>query len=153
MAQVKIPDIDSLKDYVGKEIGICEWREVSQKDIDTFAEATGDFQFIHTDPERAKQESPYGRTIAHGFFTLSLLPVLRDQIFAIEKKSVTINYGVNKVRFPAPLPVGEKVRMRAELLSAEEINGGVQAIFKMTFETPGTEKPICVAEAVNRFLY
>jgi acyl dehydratase len=153
MAKVIIPDIDSLKDYVGKEIGVSQWKQVTQEDIDTFAKATGDFQFIHTDPERARKESPYGRTIAHGFFTLSLLPVLRDEIFVIDKKRVTINYGLNKVRFPAPFPVGEKVRMRAKLLSAEDLENGIQAVFKMTFETPGAEKPTCVAEAVNRFLY
>ena len=153
MAKVKIPNIDALKVYVGKELGVSDWREVPQKNINLFAESTGDHQFIHTDPERAKKESPYGRTIAHGFFTMSLFPVLRDEILEIEKKRVTINYGLNKLRFPAPLPVGEKVRMRLELLSVEDINQGIQVVFKATFEVSGQEKPACVAEAVNRFLY
>ena len=152
MAKTKIKDIQTLKDWVGKEIGASEWHQVTQKEIDLFAEATGDHQFIHTDPERASSESPYGKTIAHGFFTLSLLPVLRDEVFEIENKRVTINYGLNKLRFPAPLPVGEKVRMRAKVLSADNIEGGVQAVLQMTFEVSGQQKPACVAEAINRFL-
>lgn len=153
MAKVKIPNVDALKDYVGKEFGVSDWREVPQKAIDLFAESTGDYQFIHTDPERAKKESPYGRTIAHGFFTISLFPVLRNEILEIEKRRVTINYGLNKLRFPAPLPVGEKVRMRLGLLSLENIDKGVQVVFKATFEVSGQEKPACIAEVVNRFMY
>lgn len=153
MAKIKIPDIDALKGYVGKEVGASDWRDVPQKAIDLFAESTGDYQFIHTDPERAKKESPYGRTIAHGFFTVSLFPVLRNEILEIEKRRVTINYGLNKVRFPAPLPVGEMVRMHLRLLSLENIDEGVQVVFMATFEVSGQEKPACVAEVVNRFLY
>ena len=153
MAKVNFPNIEALKDYVGKVIGESDWREVTQRDIDLFAESTGHYQFIHTDPERAQKESPYGRTIAHGFFSLSLLPVLRDEIIGIENRRVTINYGLNKVRFPAPLPVGEKVKMRAELVSVEDIKNGIQAVLLMTFEVSGQDKPACVAEAINRFLY
>jgi len=152
MAKVVIPTVADLMDWAGKEVGVSDWREVTQEEVDLFARATGDRQWIHTDPERAERESPYGRTIAHGYFTLSLAPMLRAEIVDVEKKKMTINYGLNKLRFPAPLPVGGRVRMRARMDSAEEVKGGVQTIFTLTFEVEGQEKPACVAEAIYRYM-
>jgi acyl dehydratase len=152
MAKVVIPSVADLMDWAGREVGVSDWKEVTQKEVDLFAEATGDHQWIHTDPERAKRESPYGSAIAHGYFTLSLAPMLRAEIVDVAKKKMTINYGLNRLRFPAPLPVGKRVRMRARLDSAEEVKGGVQAIFTLTFEVEGQEKPACVAEAIYRYL-
>ncbi|HUT55233.1 MAG TPA: MaoC family dehydratase [bacterium] len=152
MAKVMIPTVGALKDWVGKEVGVSEWKRVTQEEVDLFAKATGDMQWIHTDPERAATESPYKRTIAHGYFTLSLAPMLRAQIVDVEKKRMTINYGLNKLRFPAPLPVGEEVRMRALLTGVEDIKGGVQSTWTLTFEVSGQDKPACVAEAIYRYL-
>jgi acyl dehydratase len=152
MAKVMIPTVSALKDWVGKEVGVSEWKRVTQEEVDLFAQATGDHQWIHTDPERAKKESPYKRTIAHGYFTLSLAPMLRAQIVDVEKKRMTINYGLNKLRFPAPMPVGEEVRMRAHLDSVEEIKGGIQSTWTLTFEVSGQDKPACVAEAIYRYM-
>ena len=131
MAKLVIKTVADLKDWVGKEVGVSDWREVTQEEVDLFARATGDRQWIHTDPERAERESPYGGTIVHGYFTLSLAPMLRAEIVDVEKKKMTINYGLNKLRFPAPLPVGKRVRMRAKLDSvgfgdfSHEQNGSV----------------------------
>jgi acyl dehydratase len=152
MAKVMIPTVGAIKDWVGKEVGVSEWKLVTQEEVDLFAQATGDRQWIHTDPERAKTESPYQRTIAHGYFTLSLAPMLRAQIVDVEKKRMTINYGLNKLRFPAPLPVGGEVRMRARLDQVEDIAGGVQTTWTLTFEVAGQDKPACVAEAIYRYL-
>lgn len=152
MAKVHIPAVRDLLDWAGKEVGVSDWVDVNQQVVDMFAEATGDRQWIHVDPERARKESPYGRTIAHGYFTLSLAPRLRAEIVEVEKKKMTINYGINKLRFPAPLPVGEKVRMRARIDSADEVKGGVQTIWTLTFEVTGQDKPACVVEAIYRYM-
>ena len=152
MAKLLLSKVAELKDYMGKEVGVSGWVKVAQADVDLFAQATGDRQWIHTDPARAKKESPYGRTIAHGYFTLSLAPRLRAEILDIKHKKMTINYGLEKVRFPAPLPVGEKVRMRARLDRVEEIKGGLQTFWTLTFEVEGQEKPACVAQAIYRYL-
>lgn len=152
MAKVHIPAVRDLLDWAGKEVGVSDWVDVNQQVVDMFAEATGDRQWIHVDPERARKESPYGRTIAHGYFTLSLAPRLRAEIVEVEKKKMIINYGINKLRFPAPLPVGEKVRMRARIDSADEVKGGVQTIWTLTFEVTGQDKPACVVEAIYRYM-
>lgn len=152
MAKVVIPTVRDLLDWAGKEVGVSDWVDVNQQVVDMFAEATGDRQWIHVDPERARKESPYGRTIAHGYFTLSLAPRLRAEIVEVEKKKMIINYGINKLRFPAPLPVGEKVRMRARIDSADEVKGGVQTIWTLTFEVTGQDKPACVVEAIYRYM-
>jgi len=152
MAQVLIAAVKDLKEWVGKEVGVSAWHEVTQAEVNMFAQATGDHQWIHLDPERAARESPYGRTIAHGFFTLSLIPRLRAEIVDVDKKRMTINYGLNKVRFPAPTPVGEKVRMRAQLAAVEDVKGGVQATWLFTLEVSGQDKPACVAESLTRYL-
>ena len=141
--------IDEVKSYVGKEIGVSDWHDVTQEDINEFADVTGDHQFIHVDPERAK-ETPFGGTIAHGYYTLSLMPQFSYALFKFEGFAFGINYGLNKVRFPAPLPVGSKVRMRAELQSVDDIPGGLQITTKATFETDAGDKPVCVAESLAR---
>ncbi len=141
--------IDDLKTRVGDELGVSEWHEVSQPDIDAFADVTGDDQWIHVDPERAK-ETPFGGTIAHGYYTLSLAPKFSYELFKLDGVAFGLNYGLNKVRFPAPLPVGSKVRMRMELQSVDDIPGGAQITMKLTFEREGGEKPVCVAESLSR---
>jgi acyl dehydratase len=146
-----ITGLDELKQATGEELGVSEWHEVTQKDIDAFADATGDHQWIHVDPERAK-DTPFGSTIAHGYYTLSLAPKFIDEIYEMEGFAFAVNYGLNKVRFPAPVPVDSKVRMRAKLAELEEIQGGAQMIMELTFEREGGEKPVCVAELVARVL-
>ncbi|MEA2305382.1 MAG: hypothetical protein QOH43_2662 [Solirubrobacteraceae bacterium] len=141
--------IDELKAQVGQELGVSDWVEVSQQAIDAFAEATGDHQWIHVDPERAK-DTPFGGTIAHGLYTLSLGPRFSYEIFTLDGFAFVLNYGFGKVRFPAPLKVGSKVRMRATLSGVEDVAGGVQMIVTQTFEVEGEEKPVCVAESLTR---
>ncbi len=144
-----ITGLDELKQAKGEELGVSDWHGVSQQDIDAFADATGDHQWIHVDPERAK-ETPFGGTIAHGYYTLSLAPALTAEVFAMDGFAFAINYGLNKVRFPAPVPVDSKIRMRAKLAEFEEIAGGAQMIMELTFEREGGEKPVCVAQSVVR---
>jgi acyl dehydratase len=144
-----ITGLEELKQYDGKELGTSDWHEVTQEDINQFADVTGDHQWIHVDVERAK-ETPFKGTIAHGYYTLSLAPALSDEIFQLEGIAFGINYGLNKVRFPAPLPVGGKVRMTAKVASLDTIQGGAQMVLELTFEHEGGEKPVCVAESVVR---
>ena len=144
-----ITGLDELKQAEGQDLGTSDWHEVTQKDIDTFADVTGDHQWIHIDAERAKA-TPFGGTIAHGYYTLSLAPVLSDQIFELQGFAFALNYGLNKVRFPAPLPVGTKVRMRAKLKELTDIPGGAQMNVEVTFEREGGDKPVCVAETLAR---
>jgi acyl dehydratase len=144
-----ITGLDQLKDAEGQELGASEWHEVTQKDIDAFADVTGDHQWIHVDPERAR-DTPFGGTIAHGYYTLSLAPRFSEQILKLEGFAFGINYGLNKVRFPAPLPVGSRVRMRGRVASVEPIPGGAQLALELTFEREGGDKPVCVAETLAR---
>ena len=144
-----ITGIEGLKQAEGDTLGTSEWHEVTQEAIDAFADVTGDHQWIHVDPERAK-DTPFGGTIAHGYYTLSLAPRFSEQILKLEGFAFGINYGLNKVRFPAPLPVGAKVRMRAKVASVEPINGGAQLALELTFEREGGDKPVCVAQSVVR---
>ena len=144
-----ITGLDQLMGSEGKDLGTSSWHEVTQKDIDTFAEVTGDHQWIHVDPERAK-ETPFGGTIAHGYYTLSLAPRFSYEIFELEGFAFGLNYGLNKVRFPAALPVGSRVRMRAKVAGVEEIQGGAQFTLELTFEHEGGDKPVCVAESLAR---
>ena len=144
-----ITGLAELKAAEGQDLGTSDWHEVTQKDIDTFADVTGDHQWIHVDAERAKA-TPFGGTIAHGYYTLSLAPVLADQIFELQGFAFALNYGLNKVRFPAPLPVGTKVRMRAKLKELTDIPGGAQMNVEVTFEREGGDKPVCVAETLAR---
>jgi acyl dehydratase len=144
-----ISGIDELRAKVGEELGVSEWHEVTQDEIDAFADATGDHQWIHVEPERAAQ-TPFGSTIAHGLYTLSLGPRFTFALFTIEGFAFGLNYGYNKVRFPAPLPVDSRLRMRATLASVEDVAGGVQTTISQTFEREGGDKPVCVAESVAR---
>jgi acyl dehydratase len=141
--------VEEIKARVGEEIGVSDWRLVTQEDIDRFAEVTGDDQWIHVDPERAK-DSPFGGTIAHGYFTLSLAPRFSYDTYHFDGFAFGVNYGLNRVRFPAPMPVGQKVRMRSKLLSVEDVPGGIQLVTQMTFECEGVDKPVCVAESLTR---
>jgi acyl dehydratase len=149
MAATVINGLDELKSKVGRELGVSDWHEVTQEELDAFAQITGDDQWIHVDPERAA-ETPFGGTIAHGLFTLSLGPKFSYALYAIEGVTFGLNYGYNKVRFPAPLPVGSKVRMRATVTGVEDVAGGVQLTVTQTFEREGGDKPVCVAESVAR---
>jgi len=141
--------LDEIKSYVGKELGVSDWLPVTQEKIDQFAEVTGDDQWIHVDPERAKQ-SPFGGTIAHGYYTLSLAPRFSYDMFKLDGFAFGVNYGLNRVRFPAPMPTGGKVRMRARLKEVEDIPGGAQITTELSFEREGGDKPVCVAESLAR---
>ena len=144
-----ITGLDELKQAEGEELGVSDWHKITQADIDAFADVTGDHQWIHVDPERAK-DTPFGGTIAHGYFTLSLAPRFTEQVMKMDGFAMAINYGLNKVRFPAPVPVDSQVRMRAKLAELSEIPGGAQMIMELTFEREGGDKPVCVAESVVR---
>jgi acyl dehydratase len=144
-----INGLDDLKASVGRELGVSDWHEVTQQEINDFADVTGDHQWIHVDVERAK-DSPFGGTIAHGYFTLSLAPMFSEQILKLEGFAFGVNYGLNKVRFPAPMPVGDRVRMSGKLTEVTDIPGGAQLLMTLTFEREGGEKPVCVAESLAR---
>ena len=153
MALVRIDGIEAAKEMVGRTIGPCEWREVTQADIDDFARLSGDGQWIHVDVERAKRESPFGQTIAHGNLTLSLIDGMRLALVETSGFKLGVNYGWNKVRFPAPVPAGSRVRATAEIVSLDEIGGGwYQQVTRFTVEVEGNEKPCCVADSVGRVL-
>lgn len=146
-----IQNLEELKKMAGQEVGVSDWHPVTQEAINLFADATLDHQWIHVDPARAKRESPFGGPIAHGYYTLSLAPYLLANIMDVKEKKMGVNYGLNKLRFTAPVPVPSRVRLRAALAQIEEIKGGVQATFNLNFEVEGKEKPACVAEAIYRY--
>jgi acyl dehydratase len=146
---ITLTGIDEVKAHVGEELGVSDWHEVTQDAIDRFAEVTGDDQWIHVDVERAKQ-TPFGGTIAHGYYTLSLAPAFSYKLFTFEGFAFAMNYGLNRVRFPAPLPVGSKVRMRAKLAAVDDVPGGAQVTTELTFEREWGDKPVCVAESLVR---
>ena len=148
---IKIENIGKLKDLIGQEVAVSDWIEVSQARIDQFAEATGDNQWIHVDAERARRESPFKQTIAHGFLTVSLLSELGKSAMEIGGVRMGINYGLNRVRFVAPVFADSKIRGRFTLAELEEINGGVQATWGVTVERENGEKPCCVAEWLVRY--
>ncbi len=141
--------LEEVASYVGQELGVSDWHQVTQEKINDFADLTGDDQWIHIDVERAK-DTPFGGTIAHGYYTLSLAPRFSYDMFKLEGFAFAINYGLNRVRFPAPMPVGDKVRMRAKLAAVEKIAGGAQITTELTFEREGANKPVCVAESLAR---
>jgi acyl dehydratase len=142
--------LDELRAAVGEELGTSDWLEVDQKRIDQFAEATGDHQWIHVDPERAAT-GPFGTTIAHGYLTLSLIPQFTFALLKVEGVAMGINYGVNKVRFPSPVPVGSRLRASSRLAEVTEVPGGAQIVTVVTIEREGGDKPVCVAETVARY--
>jgi acyl dehydratase len=145
-----IDGIDGLKAAVGQHLGYSDYVEITQDQVNLFADATGDHQWIHVDVERAKA-GPFGGPIAHGYLTLSLSPALLPQILRVTGVAMGVNYGANKVRFPAPVPVGSKLRLGASLLSVEDVTGGAQIAMELTFEVEGASKPSCVAEVLFRY--
>ncbi|MFQ5519950.1 MAG: MaoC family dehydratase [Candidatus Methylomirabilia bacterium] len=147
----KVIDYKDIKSLLGQELGASDWHLVTQEEINTFAHATHDHQWIHVDVERAKKESPFGGPVAHGYYTLSLAPYLIQQIWSVEGVRMGLNYGLNRLRFPAPLPVGKRVRLRGTLNSVEDVPGGQQVTVGVSFEVEGGEKPVCVAEAIYRY--
>ncbi|MGP4001485.1 MaoC family dehydratase [Streptomyces sp. 8N706] len=151
MAEPRVfPSLDELRSAVGDQLGTSDWLEIDQKRIDLFADATGDHQWIHVDPEKAAA-GPFGTTIAHGYLTLSLLPWFVPQLMRVEGVKMSINYGANKVRFPSPVPVGSRLRATGKVAEVTEVQGGVQLTTVVTIEREGSEKPVCVAESVSRF--
>jgi acyl dehydratase len=145
-----IASVEELKALIGQEVAVTGWVDINQERVNMFADATGDHQWIHLDVERSRKESPYGGTIAHGFLTLSLLPMLMESAVSMPNCKMGVNYGLNKVRFPAPVPVGSRVRARMTLLEVEDIEGGAQITWKVTIERDGGDKPVCVAESIAR---
>jgi acyl dehydratase len=146
-----VPTPQGLAEFVGRELAVSDWVEVTQQRIQQFAQATGDRQWIHTDVERARNESPYGITIAHGFLTLSLISQMMEQAVSVGGVRLAVNYGLNRVRFPAPVRAGSRIRSRFNLPSLREVGGGVEAVFGVTIEVEGEEKPCCVAEWMVRY--
>ena len=145
-----IDGINGLEKLVGEHLGYSEWHQVTQEQVNLFADATGDHQWIHVDVERAKA-GPFGGPIAHGYLTLSLAPTLLSEIMRVDGVAMGINYGLNKLRFPSPVPVGAKVRAGATLAAVEPVSGGVQVTLNTTFEIEGGTKPVCVAEILFRY--
>jgi acyl dehydratase len=141
--------IAEFKDLVGQEIGVSDWITVTQERIQLFADATNDHQWIHVDVERAKA-GPFGTTIAHGFLTLSLLPEMAASAFGVRETRMGVNYGLNKVRFPAPVPSGSRIRGRFKLIGYEPLDGGAQMTVQVTMEREGSDKPVCIAESIGR---
>jgi acyl dehydratase len=140
-----------LAGAVGKHLGVSEWLEIDQARIDKFADATGDHQWIHTDPERAKQ-GPFGSTIAHGYLTQSLVNHFLPQIIDVRGISMGVNYGADRLRFPAPVPVGSRIRGSAELIKVEEVKGGaIQSTVRVTVEIEGGDRPACVIDTISRY--
>ena len=140
-----------LLGLIGTELGASDWHEVTQEHVNQFAEATGDHQWIHVDVERAKAESPFGGPIAHGYLTLSLLAPLSAQVLLVTDTVMGVNYGLNKVRFPSPVPVGARVRLSATLKEVQEFAGGLQLTLSAVIEREGGDKPVCIAEPVYRY--
>jgi len=153
MATVEAHGVDGLRELVGKEIGPSEWRTITQADIDAFAELSGDHQWIHVDVERAKAESPFGTTIGHGNLTVATVDGFRHELLKPDGFALGVNYGWNKIRFPAPVPVDSRIRARLEIVELEEIGGGwLQMITRFTIEVEGSEKPCFVGDSVTRLM-
>lgn len=143
--------LDELRAATGEHLGYSDWHLIDQARVNAFADATEDHQWIHVDVDRARRESPFGGPVAHGYLTLSLLPWLTAEILSVSGVTMGVNYGLNRVRFPAPVLVGSRVRAGAQLTSLEDVPGGVQLVTTVTIEVEGQEKPACVAESVARF--
>ena len=150
MAQTTVDGVEGVQSLVGQHLGYSDWVTITQEQVQQFADATGDQQWIHVDPERATKESPFGGPIAHGYLTLSLLPSLIPQIVTITGFSMGVNYGTEKVRFPSPLPVGSRLRARAVVDQVTDVPGGVGVQVTLTFMVEGGTKPACVATIVVR---
>lgn len=153
MPVVEVNGVEGLKELIGERIGPTEWRQVSQEMIDRFAELSGDDQWIHVDVERAERESPFGTTVAHGNLTLSMIDGFRRQLLTSTGLRLGVNYGWNRVRFPAPVPAGSRIRAIAEVAEVEDVGGGWwQVVTRFTVEVEGSDKPACVADSVGRAL-
>jgi acyl dehydratase len=150
MTRITIRNLDELRQWVGREVATSDWLCVDQARIDRFADATGDHQWIHVDPARARAESPFGTTIAHGFLTLSLIPHMMMETLAIEGGRMSINYGLNRVRFAAPVRAGDRIRTRFTLAGLEDIPAGLQLTWHAVVEIAGGHKPACIAELIAR---
>jgi acyl dehydratase len=150
MARLELASARALRDRVGQEVGVSDWLEITQERIDRFAQAGGDHQWIHVDVERARRESPFRAPVAHGFLTLSLLSRLLTDTIALGGSKLGVNYGLNRVRFTAPVPVGSRLRARFTLKALDEIDGGVQLTWSVTMEREGSDKPCMVAEWLTR---
>jgi acyl dehydratase len=146
---IVISTLSSLQQRIGEELAVSDWLTVDQATIDKFADATGDYQWIHVDKERAAK-GPFGTTVAHGYLTLSLLPKLAESALKVDDVRMGVNYGLNRVRFPAPVPSDSRIRARLKLLAYEPIDGGAQLVMQVTMEREGSDKPVCVAETVSR---
>jgi acyl dehydratase len=142
---------DELSDAVGEELGPTDWLEVTQERVDAFADATGDHQWIHVDPARAGA-GPFGTTIAHGYLTLSLVNYFLPEVVEVKGMAMGVNYGLDRVRFPAPVPVGARLRGGVEVLAVDDVAGGVQAAMRVTVEIEGGDRPACVADVLSRYL-
>lgn len=153
MKTTRFAGIDDAKSKVGQEIGISDWMLIEQERVNAFAQVTGDQQWIHVDVERAQRESPFGGPIAHGYLTLSLLAKFAQECIAVEGVKLAVNYGLNRVRFAAPVKVGSRVRARFVLGAAEDIAGGAQIVWQAVIDIEGGEKPACVAEMVTRWYF
>lgn len=151
-----ISSLEELEGLQGQEVAVSDWIEITQQQVNLFAEATGDHQWIHVDVERARRESPFGAPVAHGFLTLSLLPMFMHNAIHMEGVKMGVNYGLNRVRFTAPVPVGSRLRARVKLLNVERLdptpNGlvGAQSTWEVTVEREGSDRPVCVAESISR---
>ena len=152
MAVTVLQGLDELRAVVGRHLGYSDWLEIDQERVDRFADATGDHQWIHVDVERATRDSPFGGPIAHGYLTLSLSNLFLPQIVEVRGISLGVNYGTGRVRFPTPVPVGARVRGGAELVSCDDIPGGVQTTMRITIEVDGADKPACVIDSLSRWM-
>jgi acyl dehydratase len=149
---ITFESLDDLRGAAGAHLGWTDWFEITQERVDRFADATGDHQWIHVDVDRARAESPFGGPIAHGYLTLALSNLFLPQLIAVPAASAGVNYGTGRVRFPAPVPVGSRVRGGAEIASVDEITGGLQTTITITIEVEGSDKPACVIESLSRWL-
>ncbi|MCU1355448.1 MAG: putative enoyl-CoA hydratase 1 [Acidimicrobiales bacterium] len=152
MAVTTFEGIDEVRAAVGAHLGWSEWTTVTQEQVNTFADATGDHQWIHVDVERATAESPFGGPIAHGFLTLALTNRFLPQVVEVQGVSLGVNRGTGKIRFPAPVPVGSRLRGGVELIAVDDVTGGIDTTMRITVEREGGEKPVCVVESLSRYL-
>ncbi len=152
MAQTTFDGIDAVRAAVGAHLGFSDWTTVTQEQVNTFAEATGDHQWIHVDVERANAESPFGGPIAHGYLTLSLTNLFLPQVVEVQGISAGLNRGTGKIRFPAPVPVGSRLRGGVELVAVDDVAGGIDTTMVITVEREGADKPVCVVESLSRYL-
>jgi acyl dehydratase len=143
--------LEEMQTLLGQELGVSDWHRVTQDEVNLFAQATHDHQWIHVDPERCKRESPFGGPIAHGYYTIALAPALLAQVLTVQGVRMGVNYGLNKMRLPSPVPVGSRVRLRASLAGYEAIAGGASVTIGLTFEAEDQAKPACVAEVIYRY--